>query len=475
MQQCFPHCLLKTVEKYHPLCRLASEKFYFRSLREKNVDPYEIQLATAPCLHSVAVRYWWGEYDEGKTMRIIAGLGPNLKKVIMIECEYVNDSARYRLQETQRRAWQEIPRVSAPTVPGSLTELYLHGHVDAGRLKVWSRTTDFSVLRSLDLAQSVNGEALEFAAANCSFPQLQELGITLAFYDRGTIQTNLPRQTVAFLTSLGPLKRLTLLGALSQDIFDCVLDCHGATLRRFYLDSVVDPPDPPNPWMLRLANLEQLQRHCPILEELACHIQRTWSDSVELQAYRTFSRFPRLQNLSLQLDVSHPSTIQATRNTTADDRRLDRYFRIPWNTGAMCGRATRLGDVRDATLNSTVDEKLARSIWHVITNSKVGLRLQSLKLVPIGTVMSSNTDELYEILIHLRCSWLMRRRERGKKIMISELGEEARLLRDCEQLEWENCRSPEPWSAFNLLRKVWPVRKGSLDWRHDWGSVPLSK
>lgn len=86
----FPPCLLETLHQYLPHYRLHIDPFKLRSLNEPSTDPYEITLATSPCLYSIGVDCDMqhgaitGEvqnFNFDAVQSMVAGLAPNLKEV----------------------------------------------------------------------------------------------------------------------------------------------------------------------------------------------------------------------------------------------------------------------------------------------------------------------------------------------------------------------------------------------------------
>jgi hypothetical protein len=84
-----------------------------------------------------------------------------------------------------------------------------------------------------------------------------------------------------------------------------------------------------------------------------------------------------------------------------------------------------------------------------------------------------------EVVDHLSRTWLVERRARNNKkyVNIEELGRRAReapdqKIRDLHkrliQIVYE-----EDDPAIQVLRRVWPRKKGSNNWRNDWSSFPL--
>lgn len=59
----FPQCLLETIHRHRPECRLHIRNFFLRSLKAPLRDTYDFQLATSPCLFSISTE------PEGESSR----------------------------------------------------------------------------------------------------------------------------------------------------------------------------------------------------------------------------------------------------------------------------------------------------------------------------------------------------------------------------------------------------------------------
>ncbi|KAF9878817.1 hypothetical protein CkaCkLH20_03717 [Colletotrichum karsti] len=58
----FPRCMLQAVHSTTPQCRLHLRYFRLHSVLDERLDPYDIELASSPCLHSIQCSY--PDWDE---------------------------------------------------------------------------------------------------------------------------------------------------------------------------------------------------------------------------------------------------------------------------------------------------------------------------------------------------------------------------------------------------------------------------
>lgn len=236
----------------------------------------------------------------------------------MISCSPASSPQLYMASNTPRAAWTGFRGVSCSFRKAILTDLQLSCYLEADVLKTWSEHVDFSQVRRLRLSGETTGSTLEYAATHCSFPLLEDLSIDLDRDDPRELQEDFSGHAVMFISSLTPLKKLTLSGSLEQEVFDSVLTHHGATLQQISLQprkSIFSAIVKNNPFVFTKAHVEQLQRHCPLLEDLRMSIKRRKSNVIELRTYQIFSQFARLQVLFLQLDCSNPEVIQDRWNS----------------------------------------------------------------------------------------------------------------------------------------------------------------
>lgn len=504
----FPPSLLDALHEHHPQCKFYHLTFRFRTLLWGNPYPYEMALATSPCLYGVKLACSWrdsegdDDFNQEAMLELVAGLAPNLKEVVVMNLMPENAVRYYR---RPREPWRGLPGFVSGGSMGSLTSLSLIGNVEwrmPDVLQMWSKHTDFSSLRHLTLGggygcenMGMDDEVMEKVAQNYCFPRLKTLCIRLERNDRAVERPNYANSAIALFRSLEPLDELSVSGPLEPEILDAILYRHGQTLRKlsvrpyeneFTLDN--GRPRREIPMTFSKEHVLQIQAQCPGLKELAVSIKRTKSDAVEAEIYKTFGKIEQLQSLFLTLDCSD---WRVTRDPDSrDDPSFDETDRETFKSLDYL----KNGHLRENLMNCAVDETLARSIWETICQNKVGRRLESLKLWTARGGQwgnSGNNGAIPPVINHLSRSWLIERvaRDDMNDITVRELGRQVREARDLEmtdgmkrvaeylraekEVEIEPVDVAEDSEVIKVLRRVWPRKEGSTDWREDWSSLPL--
>ncbi|CAH0057715.1 unnamed protein product [Clonostachys solani] len=500
-QNQFPPSLLDALHKHQPHCKLYHRTFRLRTLFWDTPYPYEMALATSPCLYSVKLacteRDTDGDddFNQAAMMDLVSGLAPNLREVTIVNFRAYLPSRLFRRPEP----WRGLPGFIPGSSVGSLTSLSLIGSVRNSLpedLQSWSKSTDLRCLHHLTLgggfgAESVgvSGDVMEWISRTCSFPQLRTLIVRLDRDDFDVQKPDYSRQAVEFFGAIRPLHELSVSGPLDPDILEAILSGHGQTLKNLDLRPYESPFQADNRWFRRdipmiftKQQILQLQAHCPALEELAITVKRTKSDALEADMYRTFSQFNLLRSLFLTLDCSNWRVIRDPTYQPVFDEEDDRPCEV-------LGEWLKEGHVRETFINCAVDERLARSIWEIICQDKVGRKLQSLKIWTTGGGQFGDTTSgcgMMDIIANLSRSWLIELVPRHDENIISvrELGLKAREARDHKGREDDERRDAyllahgiEPthrdYNPMRSFRRVWPLNQDSKDWRADWASLPL--
>ncbi|KAL2062222.1 hypothetical protein VTL71DRAFT_6488 [Oculimacula yallundae] len=493
-QNQFPPSLLDALHVYHPQCQLYHLTFRFRTLLWGTPYPYEMALATSPCLYSVKVicskRDSEGDddFNQEAIMELAAGLAPNL------------------YDRRPRDSWRGLPGFVTGHSIGSLTSLSLLGIVNfnlLGMLRDWAKHTDFSHLQHLTLGGGYDcdvgmiDEAITWIITNCSFPKLKTLNVRLDRHDYMANNPNFAMNAIALFNAFEPLEQLSVSGPLEPKILDAILDRHGQTLTKLNLRPSEDEHSLLSldarrirreiPMTFTKELILHINAQCPVLEELTVSIKRTKSDALEAEIYKSFGRMERLRSLFLILDCSNWSV--ARDPDLEEDALFDLVDREPWRTD----KSVRKGHVREALMNCAVDDTLARSIWETICQNKAGQKLMTLKLWTYGGGHFGGGKWGYipDVVNNLSRSWLIERvaRDDGDIINVRELGQRARDARD-QQVTDRYKRSAylrrgvdddviepevvaEGSDEVQVFRRVWPRKEGSKDWRKDWSSLPL--
>lgn len=482
----FPPSLLDALHEHQPQCRLHHLTFRMRSLLSDVPDPYEMALATSPCLHRVRVACapqdssWSPDFNEKAVMELAAGLAPNLKEVAMVTLCVKRSWSNHR----PGAQWQGLPGFVPGAGVGSLTSLSLKTQVHEwpNLLINWAKHIDLANLRRLalggvvdrDSRVGINDELMEWVAQNCSFPRVKALTLHLGhnfWWDPRPISTE---KAIALLRSFEPLEELSVAGPLRPEILGAILSRHGPALRKLSLHSTTDPYDGPNDLHRQSVHMSfgkehilQIRDRCPALQELGVPVKRTKSDAAEAEIYKILGTMKRLRSLFLLLDCSEwRVTRDSTYNPPFEGEDDEPMVPLNW---------LKMGHLRDTFMNCAVDEALARSIWDTICQHKDGVQLQSLKLWTTGggEFGTFTPRALYsDVIDHLSRSWLIKRAV-GDVIEVREMGRRAREMDDEEMIGWFTSDEAQDSYLMRILRRIWPRKEGSRDWRDDWSSLPL--
>jgi hypothetical protein len=500
-QNQFPPSLLDALHEHQPQCKLYHMTFRLRTLFWDTPYPYEMTLATSPCLYGVKLactdRDTDGDddFNQAAMMDLVSGLAPNLREVTIVNFRAYMPSRFFRRPEP----WHGLPGFIPGSSVGSLTSLSLIGSVRgllSGNLQSWAKSTDFRCLHHLALgggfgAESVGipGDVMEWISRTCSFPQLKTLNARLDRDDFDVQKPDYSRQAVEFFGAIKPLDELSVSGPLDPDILNAILSGPGQTIKKLDLRPYESPFQVDNRWFRRdipmiftKQHILQIRAQCPGLEELAIPVKRTKSDAIEAEIYRTFSKFNRLRSLFLTLDCSNWRVVRDLTYQPAFDEEDDRPCEV-------LGEWLKEGHARETFMNCAVDERLARSIWEIVCQDKVGRKLESLKIWTKGGGEFGNTTSggnMPDIIANLSRSWLIELVPRHNENIISvrELGLEAREARDQNGREHDERRdayllengiepTPRDCNPMRAFRRVWPCKQDSKDWRADWSSLPL--
>jgi len=503
----FPPCLLEALHQHQPQCRLHIKTFKLRSLNAPSTDPYELVLATSPCLYSIRVRcdMQYGQITEKvqnfnyeAVQSLVAGLAPNLRKVHISHASW--GATLHGFPPCQ--PWKGfVPppskqvQGSSPS-SGSLRCLGIRVGDDligTQLIETWKAHTDFSKLQILRLETFVSQDTLECLAASSSFPSLRELVLRLAGRQISRPQTTEFYDIVdRFLCSLPPLSSLKLDGELHRLSIDSILEHRGSALRQLCLSpSVGDKHPSPE-------DIARIGVHCTLLEDLVLTIHRSKGDATEVATYQALGSPPKLQYLSLVLDASNYTILgpdalgdfddeddDAPYPETPNDPSFDDFDQQFFTRGYISFRHPRNGHIRDAFLNCAVDEALVRAIFWTISSGKPpadgsssSLPLEKLHIrVRGGGCFGQNysVGSVSTVVVQLGRSWLCERSPRDdcrQELMTRDLGP-ARLERPVWQPEVEASQLPQ--DVEPIFRRLWPAttRGGGDDWRNDWRSLPL--
>ncbi|CAO2648685.1 Nn.00g079520.m01.CDS01 [Neocucurbitaria sp. VM-36] len=426
----FPPSLLRTLHEQQPQCRLHHLTFRFRTLLWGVPYPYEMELATSLSLYRVEATCSYqdsdGDFDFNldAVMELAAGLAPNLKEVTILGLYPVLPSSQ---RSVRKPLWQGLPGSTGAGI-GSLTSLSLRGYpgfTSPAQLQNWAKHTDFDNLQHLFLGGSylekscgLSGETMEWIARNHSFPRLKTLEVYLNRDDSHNERPHYSENAISFFQAIDSLEELSINGPMEPQIVDAILIHHGPTLKKLSLNPFEDMQVWSDgrdrreiPMEFTKDRILHIQAQCPVLEELAIPVMRNKSSTSETKIYKCFRKMKNLRSLFLTLDCAN---WRIRRDPTYDAQFEGKDQELAWS---FINNVKR-GNVREALINSAVDESLARSIWEMITQNKTGRRLERLKLWTKNGGFFASTAPIYAVPTATQSmsrSWLIERLPRNDK------------------------------------------------------------
>ncbi|KAK2748797.1 hypothetical protein CKAH01_18053 [Colletotrichum kahawae] len=389
----FPRCLLEALHEKPFICRLWIRNFYLHSALkgpDRSLDGPELELAKSPCLHGI--RCWYNNFDENdppfdgwenttnaSVMGHLTRLSPNLKEVSMLAP---------RWQRNDVISWDSFRHLHEGEVKKTAVSLA------SLRLKVMY---DALTPMCLDLRVTKKHRT----------PELPEN------FDQPEDEFRIAAQE--FINGLSSqLSTLRITGESRFYEFPAGL---GHALRT--LDLMEGTADP-----LSIGDVNKILDQSPLIENLGLQIARTEGDAEEVAIYRALGRFSNLRRLQIFLKVAMPkittsvlreldlyetveeeypdifSCITSRWDPEEEDSELAYtvYKLLGWPGTSICNQSDM--DDRESVyspykkelvnsflVNMAVDEKLARSIFGVISGAATSgskSLLQSLKLKTTG-------------------------------------------------------------------------------------------
>ncbi|KAF2734454.1 hypothetical protein EJ04DRAFT_244422 [Polyplosphaeria fusca] len=319
-----PSSILRVIHEKLPRLRLHVNTFSLRSLSrlDHDVDMDEYLLATSPCLssiHAISIydytdkTYSALSYNEDAVMQLVAVLAPNIQTVGMWYQESGQwhgvdlDRNVYRMRRAMsnpRPTWAEIfgKKRDWPSKRTSSVKSLALMSLDRGDqwLRNWTAHIDFTHLRRLEID---NGhfflDELCQVAEHGAFESLRELRLDVSrdFVTSGpnrkSLETNEIRLLATkLLTTLNPLRGLSVSIALDQKMIHTIPAHHGSSLRTLHLPNT----------QFNHHDIQGLRHTCPNISELQLVLQRNE------ESYKSLGSLPRLEQLSLILDCHDPTS-----------------------------------------------------------------------------------------------------------------------------------------------------------------------
>ncbi|KAI9931060.1 hypothetical protein MW887_010717 [Aspergillus wentii] len=481
----FPPCLLEALSQYHPSCRLSLDMFRFTGCKGQETNPYEMKLIHSPCLHAVTMRFpnhsseSQIDYDEEAVIEAIK-TAPNLKEVRLHWCLSQTTNAVHQNLDSPQAGTREvfnpvsIPEEHRPRK--SLTSLSLKGaSISMERLEKWSQVTDLSKLQSLTMDR-VSNPFLSLVTETAAFTSLEKLSMTFGFpRDNEHIQP----LAETFFESLPPLKTLRLHRFIGVPLLQKILERHGPSLRELLFKPFGGSIGPPQiqvkPIVLTASDIAHVAELCPLVEQLDLSLHRFQGNYRETACYEALGKFQSLKKVSLDLNYVMPFAQPRTIDDL--DESMDELDRQRY--GGPCTRMVYNIDACDAMTNAAVDEKLARSIWDVITSSQSGNnRLLSLCIMPRKAIVAGYVSLLIPKVKHIARSFKVTWHGYGNHVDVFEIGKKRREREDKERRQYEADMIRERGSFWDLrdeiFERLWPQSEGQ-HWHDSWSSFPLKR
>jgi hypothetical protein len=488
----FPPCLLDSIRQYQPLCRLSISRFRLWSLKSNGTaDPYEYELLTSSHLHGIGV-IQDGEYGQSSRNQpywapalreIITGRMPRLRHLILKHCS-IRDTA-HPLPPPQPWTGFECQQPFNSN-RARLEHLEITGGTRREAEK-WAQDIDFSRLKTVKLIRALDLNAIEYLMTSCQFPSLEDLLISFDPSGHRRQSSNYYATATSFLCGLPALSRLRCSGWHLDMTTNLVLGHHGTRLRTLRLSPL---------WTqtLSLHDLRCISQNCVMLTELYISVARTRGDYNEVLKYKAIGSIPTLRKLYLDLDASGHGVLDAEdgedqgtfiepRNDPSFndfDQQLvheDMDYRdVRYPPRGYSNRVPRNGHIRDAFINGTLDDDLARSIFDAVCGGRGGdddscaLEFMQVQVLGAGQlsrdfVINTPAQDFGRVVRRLGGAYhrVHRSIEEGNR---NEIIVDTYLRRRGINPSWL-----KP-SAKEVFLRLWPTEKKD-EWDH-WHSFPLA-
>lgn len=476
----FPKCLLDQIHTIRPFCRLHIGYFFLRSLPKTDMDSYEFQLASSPCLYSLKTvhnGFVHSEanmpsscYHENAVARMASGLAPNLNEITLV---YPSPGAA--LMHYNPPLWsgssQEDGEICTKA-GGNLRFLRLEHffHVTGDRMDYWCTQTDFTRLQALEFDANLSSDLLRHLAT-FQLPCLETLVLSGLRYEREDSE-NHAEAVNELLKRLPPLKSLTLEAWYPEISIEGLALHHGPRLSELKLLNYAGEN-------LTKDDLEVLGHCCPFLRDITLSLVRSQGDSTEVGLYKALGSIPRLQSILLDLHVAKtysPLDNQEDEegnvfNASVEDE-FDRQVPLESLTESLTEACN--GAMREQLINCAFDKTLAQSIFDAISSGKpqISLPLEELTVRitdPEDFRLWDYPMSLVCVLFHMCRPWRVTRNVRDDRR--HEIQAEQTVPMPGQLLPLPPAL--EDWLEA-IWRRVWP-EKMSEDWKSDWHSLPLAE
>ncbi|KAH6643667.1 hypothetical protein C7974DRAFT_467455 [Boeremia exigua] len=390
-QEQVPRCILSVLNEQIPRCRLHVYGFDLRSLHQsskdslQNINDTEFLLATSPCLYNIITankptdNLHCDNYNDDAILQLAAGMASNLKHVLVWDQtitpsgEFERGKRHARLDWRGFRPQSDSEWCATPITKGQLHSLTIDPRIAifATRLTLWQKHIDFSVLRTLTLANRIELGALQILVALAQqdgLCHLKALDLPVIHEDHEEADSTIAR----LLSLLNPLADLGVV-AVGDCVYEAALKQHGGSLQVFRVKDTV----------LSAQQVTQLRESCPKIRKLSIEILRSAGDQVEVKTYRNLGSMRYLESLSLVLhcikslqlqeieEAKQVSNRRVRKAKQVSNHRFEKAFAVAYRQGLI---------------NAAVDKTLAMSIFrtifdaHTYTKAYLPPKLTSIQL-----------------------------------------------------------------------------------------------
>jgi hypothetical protein len=274
-----------------------------------DLDPYHVELATSPCLYSLTLFTVEDTLrsTEHAIMDMLAGAAPNLRELNMIF-----DTRDMPESEPKYRCGSQI--AISPSGLGMLRHLGIFMVDHLSTLHAYSTVTDSTMLKSLEIHGNIRIEPLLWLTS-IQLPALEHLSFHVVdrrlvnIHDSTEAAKIVGEAITCLVASLSSLQSLKMGGPYGEDTLSTVLEYCGHRLRRLLLTTYRPDfgraADEFVPIALVGVDLvQEVQRKCPQLEELALVVPRSKGDANEVALYRALGSLASVRKLHLSMYCS---------------------------------------------------------------------------------------------------------------------------------------------------------------------------
>ena len=431
-------------------------------------------------VRSVGYTYNGGEdYTNETIVGVTAGVNPAVRHLsLLTNADYLREPVLARFEQgVYRKPW---PGFTSPpqhlTESASLKSLELGGDLptDLELLESVFRKCDLSQLATLKLRMPYDYPGLHWIASHAALPRLKVLVLGSMLTALPGSETGDQNPAAMLLNALPPLYAVRLIGDIYESIFKSILQRHGASLRRLWFP----PPKRESEIFFTAERVGDLQRACPLLEDLVISIPRSHGDATEVGIYRSLGLLPRLRRLALTLDCEDMALELPSDaiDSTSGGPSFDAFDRECLETRHPdLARPARKGHLCRAITNAALDERLARQIFYAIAAAKPQfpdtLQLQLLELRPARGAYISEAIEL----INLVSKWWLLETYSTCSSNAEPIATRIRSPGDVDdEYGWPPPRILKG-QLESIFRKIWPGKTSEESgWNDDWSSLPLA-